>query len=327
MRGYYFFLLPSAALAVIITKSSETSQSTVHLVPIRDVADRHRSGNSVNRALRAQDDLDDEERGVGALESVAKSTVSEAAKAIEKHAATPFNVNNFDETTTNFVLLTRILRKQQLVELMELMEELKVGEVTLVKKLVDVYGDEVIAQRLVQLSLRGNLSTGLSHLRDLMFAHWFLNKTAKDMITWIRATKNFEDKYLYHSEVRKFLSKFEDGDVNKAIMAAYEKSFSHYVSVMYRAHKLEKKNTLDIPAYKEAWEFLYRLLLSSQVREDDAFRSAYVSSLGADAQNGFLPYMMLDNKQIKEAQKMMEASTDTSPQPLENLIIANRKST
>nr|APB88795.1 avirulence protein HAC1Emoy2 [Hyaloperonospora arabidopsidis]APB88796.1 avirulence protein HAC1Noks1 [Hyaloperonospora arabidopsidis] len=46
MRGYYFFLLPSAALAVIITKSSETSQSTVHLVPIRDVADRHRSGNS-----------------------------------------------------------------------------------------------------------------------------------------------------------------------------------------------------------------------------------------------------------------------------------------
>ena len=63
------------------------------------------------------------------------------------------------------------------------------------------------------------------------------------------------------------------------------------------------------------------------MREDDAFRSAYVSSLGADVQKGFLPYIMLDEKQIKEAQKMMKASTDTPSQPLEDLIIANRKST
>nr|AAX51204.1 avirulence protein [Hyaloperonospora parasitica] len=60
MRVCYFVLLPSVALAVIATESSETSRTIVHVFPLRDVAD-HRNDALINRALRAQAALDDDE--------------------------------------------------------------------------------------------------------------------------------------------------------------------------------------------------------------------------------------------------------------------------
>nr|AAX51201.1 avirulence protein [Hyaloperonospora parasitica] len=151
MRVCYFVLVPSVALAVIATESSETSGTIVHVFPLRDVAD-HRNDALINRALRAQTALDDDEErwpfGPSAVEALIET--------IDRHGRVSLN----DEAKMEKVVRTW----KKLIERDDLIGEIGKHYFEAPGPLHDTY-DEALATRLVTTYSDRGVARAILHTR------------------------------------------------------------------------------------------------------------------------------------------------------------------
>nr|AAX51203.1 avirulence protein [Hyaloperonospora parasitica] len=150
MRVCYFVLLPSVALAVIATESSETSRTIVHVFPLRDVAD-HRNDALINRALRAQAALDDDEERWPFGPSAVKALI----RTIDSHRA---GLN--DEAKMKEVVQTW----NKLIERDNLIGEIGKHYSEAPGPLYDTY-DEALATRLVTTYSDRGVARAILHTR------------------------------------------------------------------------------------------------------------------------------------------------------------------
>uniref|UniRef100_M4C3S8 Avirulence protein-like protein n=1 Tax=Hyaloperonospora arabidopsidis (strain Emoy2) TaxID=559515 RepID=M4C3S8_HYAAE len=286
-----------------MANKSEKSHSIVHLVPLRDVAD-HRNDVSVNQSLRAQAAPGDEERVAGS------SAVKMAMDGLEAHAKLRTEGKDLGEHFEDW--MKRLSQRELVNGVVSNFGADESAEQALVKKLVDVYGDNMIGPWIARLSLAEKLTSGEERIREILTKHWAAEQSLGDMITLIRASEKFEDVDFYRPGVVKLLQKFTPTAVNEAIMAGYGKSEAYFVSVLYRA---TMKEGSDLAACEAAWQY-YRWRFSEEWDTWKIFKRSYLYHFAEDIKKfvdkSERSYDILMKEQMKRSFDLMQTASKVS---------------